>query len=284
MTELNKADLLFKENIENILNNGSRRESGRAMWSDGTPANTWGVAQVVNRYNLLGGLVPNVTLRHSPIKNAIDEILWIFTKQSNDTSLLRSRIWDAWKFEDGTIGKSYGYQIAKPANGHDNQLDYVLHEIKNNPTSRRIMMSMFNIEDAGEKALQECAYETLYTVDGEFLDMTLIQRSSDFITANNWNLVQYSILGHLIAHFTGKKLRNFVHFIQDLHIYDRHIEIAKDMLNNKSYPNAKLDFSKLKGDDIYGVELDDIVVVYPKEYVDAKDASQIKKYKIEVAE
>lgn len=235
---MTNADKIFKENLRDILD-GEWEVDKRAKWADGTPIKTKRMIQVVNKYDLSKEF-PVITLRPTGFKNAIDEILWIYQKRSNNIRDLNSKIWNAWADEGGSIGKAYGYQVDKPVFGHASQIDYVLSEVKNNPTSRRIMINMFNAEDMDDKALVECAYGLHFSVKRGKLYATLIQRSNDFLVANNWNLVQYSILTHMIARHCDLEVGEFTHFIQDLHIYNKHEENALEMLTREGTDVPKL--------------------------------------------
>ena len=186
-----------------------------------------------------------VTLRKGGIKNAIDEILWIYQKKSSKLEDLHSHIWDSWDMGDGTIGKAYGYQIGKKAMYKDpdgtyaarDQMDQVLWDLKNNPGSRSIMTNMYNFEDLHEMGLRPCAYSMTYNVtkDSEgnmILNGMLNQRSQDMLTANNWNTIQYAALIQMLAKVNNMKPGVFTHVIADAHIYDRHIPIILDMIKN----------------------------------------------------
>ena len=207
----------------------------RAKWNDGTQTKTKRIIQSANKFDMTQGF-PILTLREINWKAAIDEIIWIYIKQSNNIKDLNSKIWKAWANEKGNIEKAYGYQIAKPTMGYPSQMHYVLNEIKSNPTSRRIMMNMFNATEQQTKAadsLIECAYATHLTVKDNKLHLTLIQRSGDFLTAagfGGWNTVQYAFLLHAIAKECGLEVGYFYHFVQDLHLYNKHEEQANEMI------------------------------------------------------
>lgn len=248
---INHADELFKQNCKDILENGVF--SGfdvRTVWEDSTPATYYSKFAVMNRYDLSKEF-PISTLRYTNWKNAIDEILWIFVKQSNNVEDLNSKIWDQWADESGTIGKAYGYQIGKKnryiIDGKEvwmNQIDKVIYDIKNNPSSRRIMTNIYNFEDLSEMNLYPCAYGLTFSVKDGKLNAMLNQRSQDTLVANNWNVVQYAALTHMIAQVCDLEVGEFVHVIADMHIYDRHIDMVKEMMNNPSYPAPKFTINK----------------------------------------
>lgn len=238
------ADKVFKDNIKDILENGvwDTDKEVRPKWLDGTPAHTVKKFCVVNRYDLQKEF-PIMTIRKQYLKSAIDEILWIWQKKSNKISELNSHVWDSWAGEDGTIGKAYGYQLGvkhKYKEGEFDQVDKVLYDLKNNPASRRIMTSIYTFADLNEMNLYPCAYSMTFNVSGDKLNGILNQRSNDMAVANNWNVMQYAVLLMMIAQVTGFKAGELVHVIADAHIYDRHIPIVKEMMENPEYPAPKL--------------------------------------------
>lgn len=238
------ADKVFVENVKDILENGvwDTDKEVRPHWEDGTPAHTVKKFCVVNRYDLQKEF-PIITVRRTFFKSAIDEILWIWQKKSNNVHDLKSRIWDSWADENGSIGKAYGYQLAKKSiykEGEFDQVDRVLFDLKNNPQSRRIMTNIYNFDDLHEMNLYPCAYSMTFNVSGDTLNGILNQRSQDTLTANNWNVVQYAVLLHMFAQVSGLKAGELVHVIADAHIYDRHIPLVKEVLKNKRHPAPKL--------------------------------------------
>lgn len=254
------ADKIFIANCTDIIENGISDENQkvRPHWADGTPAHTVKKFCIVNRYDLSKEF-PILTLRRTAFKSAIDEILWIWQKKSNNIHDLNSHIWDSWADETGSIGKAYGYQLAikhEYKEGKFDQVDRVLFDLKNNPSSRRIMTNIYNFEDLHEMNLYPCAYSMTFNVTGDRLNGILNQRSNDVAVANNWNVVQYAVLIHMLAQVSGLKVGELVHVIADAHIYDRHIPVVKKMLENPQYPAPKFiinenvkDFYKFTVDD-----------------------------------
>lgn len=237
------ADKVFVENVKDILENGvwDTDKEVRPHWEDGTPAHTVKKFCVVNRYDLQKEF-PIITVRRTFFKSAIDEILWIWQKKSNNVHDLKSRIWDSWADENGSIGKAYGYQLAKKTiykEGEFDQVDRVLFDLKNNPQSRRIMTNIYNFDDLHEMNLYPCAYSMTFNVSGDTLNGILNQRSQDTLTANNWNVVQYAVLLHMFAQVSGLKAGELVHVIADAHIYDRHVPIIKEVIEKPQYPAPK---------------------------------------------
>ncbi len=204
---MSKADLLYIETCKKILADGvwDTDRPVRPHWEDGTPAHTVKTFGVVNRYDLREEF-PIMTLRRTYYRSCIDELLWIWQKKSNRVAELNSRIWDNWALEDGTIGKAYGYQLGvkhRYPEGEFDQVDRVLFDLKNNPTSRRILTNLYNFADLSEMALYPCAYSMTFNVSGNTLNAILNQRSQDMLTANNWNVVQYAVLVHMLAQVSG---------------------------------------------------------------------------------
>lgn len=238
---MSKADDLFVIMCRDILDNGysSVGQEVRAKWAcDGAPAHTKKRFGIVNRYDLAEEF-PALTLRPTPMKNAIDELLWIWQKKSNRVADLRSRIWDAWANEEGTIGKAYGYQLGRKYvfdHGVTDQVDNVLWQLKNRPASRRILTNLFNFEDLHEMGLEPCAYSVTFNVTGDRLNAILNQRSQDVLVANNWNVAQYAVLVHMMAQVSDLKAGELVHVIADAHIYDRHEAIIEELIARPRYP------------------------------------------------
>ena len=241
------ADKIFIANCRDILENGvwdTDREV-RPRWEDGAPAHTIKKFGIVNRYDLSKEF-PILTLRRTFWKSAIDELLWIWQRKSNNVHDLRTRVWDAWADENGSIGKAYGYQLGVKhhyTEGDMDQVDKVIWDLKNNPASRRIMTNIYNFADLSEMALYPCAYSMTFNVTGNKLNAILNQRSQDMLAANNWNVVQYSVLTMMLAQVTGFEPGEFIHVIADAHIYDRHVDAIKTIIANepKAAPEFHLD-------------------------------------------
>ena len=241
---MSKADGLFVNMCEQILTDGfsTEGETVRAHWEDGSPAYTIKTFGVVNRYDLSEEF-PALTLRPTAIKSAMDEILWIWQRKSNNIHDLKPHIWDEWADEDGSIGKAYGYQMAKKyqfAQGEMDQVDNVLWQLKNQPQSRRIMTNIYNFEDLSEMNLEPCAYSMTFNVTGSRLNAILNQRSQDILAANNWNVVQYSILLMMFAQVCGLEAGELVHVISDAHIYNRHVPVIEELIRRPQYPAPKV--------------------------------------------
>ncbi len=258
---MSKADSIFIQNMREIIDNGvsDGNLSVRPHWADGTPAHTVKKFCIVNRYNLAEEF-PVITLRRTAFKSAVDELLWIWQKKSNNIRDLKSHIWDSWADESGSIGKAYGYQLGvkhKYAEGMFDQVDRVLYDLKHNPASRRIITNIYVHADLSEMHLYPCAYSVTFNVADGKLNAVLNQRSNDMAVANNWNVAQYAALVHMFAQVSGLKAGELVHVIADAHIYDRHIPQVERMLKGVPHPAPKLvlnpnitDFYKFTADDV----------------------------------
>lgn len=245
---MTEYDRIFIDNLNDILKNGTEYES-RAVWpDDGEKAHCIKKFAIVNTYNDdLSNKPPIGTIRKFPIKNCIDELLWIWQIKSNNIKHLRSHIWDSWADSNGSIGAAYGYQVksklravksivdGKTVTEYLDQTDYVIHELKNNPFSRKIITDLYSIDQTGLMGLDPCCYSCTWNVseiDGDrYLNLLLNQRSQDMIVANNWNIFQYWILQNMFANECNMKVGKLVHVIADAHIYDRHIDIAQHMID-----------------------------------------------------
>ena len=236
---MSKADRIYIDTVRDILRSGVSDEGldVRPRWADGTPAHTIKKFGVVNRYDLREEF-PVMTLRRTYYKSCIDELLWIWQKKSNRVSELGSHVWDQWARPDGTIGKAYGYQLGvkhQYPEGEFDQVDRVLYDLRHNPASRRILTSLYNFDDLHDMALYPCAYSMTFNVSGNTLNAILNQRSQDMLTANNWNVVQYAALVHMMARVSGLEAGELVHVIADCHIYDRHIPLVEKMIEQEPY-------------------------------------------------
>ena len=250
------ADRVFIDMCRDIIDNGTSTEGEkvRPVWEDGTSAYTVKKFGVVNRYDLSKEF-PALTLRRTAIKSCTDEMLWIWQQKSNNIHDLHSHVWDSWADENGSIGKAYGYQL-----GVKHQYK---EDLKNNPYSRRIMTNMYVHQDLHEMALYPCAYSMTFNVtkdkdsDKLTLNAVLNQRSSDVLTANNWNVCQYAVLVHMLAQVCDMKAGELVHMIADAHIYDRHIPMVEELINREPLPAPKFwlnpeikDFYQFTRDDV----------------------------------
>lgn len=261
---MSKADQIFIDNMKDIMEHGvyDTDYPVRPHWEDGTPAHTIKKFGIVNRYNLQEEL-PILTIRKTAFKSCLDEILWIWQKKSNNVHDLNSHIWDSWADETGSIGKAYGYQLRQKAiypEGEFDQVDRVLFDLKNNPHSRRIMTNIYNFEDLHEMHLYPCAYSMTFNVSGKTLNGILNQRSNDMLTANNWNVLQYSLLLMMFAQVSGLIPGELIHVISDAHIYDRHIDMVKEIITK---PQHKAPTLKINSDikDFYDFKVEDFELV-----------------------
>ena len=250
MIDMSYADSIFINMCQDIIENGTSTEGEkvRPRWEDGSSAYTIKRFGVVNRYDLRKEF-PALTLRKTALKSAFDEILWIWQKKSNNIHDLNSHIWDSWADENGSIGKAYGYQLQvkhQYKEGMMDQVDRVLYDLKQNPYSRRIMTNIYVHQDLHEMNLYPCAYSMTFNVTKEagteklVLNAILNQRSQDVLTANNWNVCQYSLLLMMIAQCCDMIPGELVHVIADAHIYDRHIPLVKELISRTPLPAPRV--------------------------------------------
>ena len=263
------ADKVFIDMCRDILENGTSTEGEkvRPHWPDGEPAYTIKKFGVVNRYDLSKEF-PILTLRKTALKSATDEILWIWQKKSNNIHDLHSHIWDEWADEDGSIGKAYGYQLGvkhQYKEGMMDQVDRVIYDLKNNPFSRRIMTNIYVHQDLHQMNLYPCAHSMTFNVtqrkgdDRLTLNAVLNQRSQDVLAANNWNVCQYAILLMMVAQVSGMVPGELLHVIADAHIYDRHVDIIKELIARPSYEAPKVRLNP-EITDFYGFTTADLLV------------------------
>ena len=259
---MNKADKYYIENLNKILSEGSWDENPRAKWKDGTPAYTKFITGRFEEYDLSKGEFPITTLRNTAIKTGIREVLWIYQKQTSSLAVARDmgvNWWEEWNVGDETIGQRYGATIKR----YDLMND-ILYGLKNDPFGRRHIINMFQYTDLKEtNGLFPCAYETLWSVrkidDEYYLDMTLTQRSNDYIMAGYINKIQYVALQMMVAAHCGYKVGRFCHLVQNLHVYDRHMDAVKEILDREPLninPRIELTTSK----NFYDITVDDFKI------------------------
>lgn len=295
-----RVDKIFQDNLALIMSQ-PLEEVKRPVYGDGTGVKVKRILQVCNQYDLRREF-PLGSLRPTNLKNSIKEILWIWQKRSVDVKELGLHIWDQWADKNGKIEGCYGDMINTPVilddakndtyiinqNGYfingneivgrayegygfENQTDFILWSLKNDKSSRRIIASMFNPVTNSVKPLQECAFQINLSVKGDELYMTLYQRSQDAIVAGLWNVAQYAALMMMFAHDAGLKPAVFTHFIQDMHVYDRHEEQANELLRRSLFgpvPQVTIS-SRMEGKGFYDFTPDDFEVwnYEPKEQI-----------------
>ena len=264
------ADQLFIDMCKDILENGcsTEGEKVRPKWEDGTFAYTIKKFGVVNRYDLSKEF-PAMTLRRTAFKSCVDEMLWIWQKKSNNIHELNSSIWDEWADEEGSIGKAYGYQMQvkhQYKEGMMDQVDRVIYDLKHNPYSRRIMTNIYVHQDLHEMNLYPCAYSMTFNVTKKpgheklTLNAILNQRSQDVLAANNWNVVQYAVLVHMLAQVCDMEAGELVHVIADAHIYDRHVPMIRELISREPLPAPKFWINpEIK--DFYDFTTDDVKLI-----------------------
>lgn len=266
---MSHADELFCSMCRDIIDNGTTTEGElvRPRWEDGSPAYTVKRFGVVNRYDLRREF-PALTLRRTALKSAMDEVLWIYQRKSNNVKDLSSHIWDSWADGTGSIGKAYGYQIGQVSHypeGDFDQMDKVLYDLEHTPFSRRIMTGTYTYADLSEMGLYPCAWSVTYNVTQEpgnprpTLNMVLNQRSQDVLAANNWNVCQYAVLLMMVAQVSDMEAGELLHVIADAHIYDRHVPLVEELIERPQHPAPKVSLNPAVTD-FYDFTVDDLVV------------------------
>ena len=266
---MSMADDVFVHMCTEIIERGTTTEGQRVRphWADGAPAYTIKRFGVCNRYDLRKEF-PALTLRRTALKSCMDEILWIYQRKSNNVRDLKPHIWDEWADETGSIGKAYGYQVAQVSHyvdGDFDQMDRVLKDLRDDPYSRRIMTNLYTFADLSQMNLYPCAYNVIYNaahVPGEArptLNMLLVQRSQDVLVANNWNVCQYALLLMMVAQVSDMVAGELVHMIADAHIYDRHIDIVRELIARPRFAAPKVSLNP-EVTDFYDFTTDDLAV------------------------
>lgn len=235
---MSNYDVNFKHNLIDILNQEWEIDN-RAKWKDGTPVATKRTLHVVNQYDLSKEF-PASTLKPTYLKTCFREIDWIHRKQSSNVNDFNAKFWDDWADETGSIGEAYGRQVAKPVFGYENQMEYILNEIQNNPTSRRLIIEMWNVNELDKMNLVPCCHHLNYSVKDGKVHLLLKQRSQDFLVANNFNVVEYALKVHMIARHCGLQAGILTHVITDAHIYNKHEEAAHELLKRPILKAPKL--------------------------------------------
>ena len=265
-----KADKYYIENLRRISsesNESSWDENPRPKYIDGTPAYTKYITQVFEEYDISKGEFPITTLRNTAIKTGIKEVLWIYQKQTSSLEVAREmgiNWWEEWNIGDNSIGQRYGATIKR----YD-LMNEILNGLQKDPFGRRHIINMYQYSDLREtKGLNPCAYEVIFSVrknnSDMILDMTLIQRSNDYVMAGYINKIQYVALQMMVASHLDYKVGKFCHFVQNLHVYDRHFEAVDEILNR-----TPLDFQptiRLKSNKrFYDFSVDDFEIISSSE-------------------
>ncbi|MGT2755693.1 thymidylate synthase [Streptococcus ovuberis] len=264
---MTRADIIFKDNIRKIMNEGVFSQQARPKYKDGTTANSKYITGSFAEYDLSKGEFPITTLRPIAIKSAIKEIFWIYQDQTSNLDVLRDKYrvnyWNDWEIgETGTIGERYGAIVKK----HD-IIRKLLKQLADNPWNRRNVISLWDYE-AFERSegLLPCAFQTMFDVrqvgDDIYLDATLTQRSNDMLVAHHINAMQYVALQMMIAKHFGWKVGKFFYFINNLHIYDNQFEQAEELLRRE--PTAcqpRLMLNVPDGTDFFAIKPEDFELV-----------------------
>jgi thymidylate synthase len=271
---MNRADFYMYEMINMINDIGYKDVNPRPKYADGTPAHTISVNHTFRTYDLAAGEFPICTLRPMAWKTGIREIFTIYQKPTNEIAKMEEmgvNWWGDWDIGDGTIGQRYGATVSR----YD-LIKNLIEDIKNDPYGRRKVVSLWQETDLREtEGLAPCAFLTIWNVrkgmDGhEYLDMVLVQRSGDMLTASGpggINEIQYACLLMMIARHTGYLPGIFSHLVANEQIYDRHIEQGMEMLRRfednltegDTHPIIKLKSDST--DNFYEMTIDDFEII-----------------------
>ena len=274
---MTKGDVYTKEILTRILEEGCLDKNPRPKYADGTPAHTLSVNHGMCTYDLTKGESPLITLRPIAVKSSIGELLWIYQDESNDLNVLRDKYgvtwWDEWDIGNRTIGSVYGETVRR----HE-LVKRLLKGLKEDPDGRRHIICLWQEDDFKEPhGLKPCAFMTEWNVrhgkDGtDYLDMCLIQRSSDFATAGCINQVQYLVFLHLVARHLGLTPGRFSWFYNNIQIYDRHIEQAKELIDREPVDCEPKIWLNPEKTNFYDFTIDDIKITgYPRTEIKEKN-------------
>lgn len=260
---MNKADRIFKDVVREVIDNGMSTEGYdvRPVYIDGKAAHTKFITHVSETYDISKGEFPIITVRQIPWKSGIKEILWIYQDQTSDLKVLRDKYgitwWDEWNIGNDTIGQRYGATVKK----YD-MMNKLLKGLQNQPYGRRHIIDLYQFSDFEEsEGLYPCAFQTLWSARGEYLDMTLIQRSSDYLVANHINKMQYVALQMMVARHVGLQPGKFTHYVENLHIYDRHLDQAQILLERTPSDKGPKLILKPNKSNFYDFSLEDFQMV-----------------------
>lgn len=259
---MSKVDLIYNSLIKEINENGiwDKDENVRTKYIDGSPAYTKSI--IGKQVIFEADDIPLITTKHVAWRSAIAEAWWIWFMRSNEVEDLRqlgSKVWNEWEQPDGTIGKAYAYQLAKTVRKSElqvkfgefshsthtykcklNQVDYLIKQLKENRSSRRLVTSLWNIDDLDYMALEPCVWSQQWIVQDGKLNLIVNQRSADIALGVCFNWFQYKVIQMVIATLAdlevGKLVWNFGH----LHYYDRHEELLLKQIEGITHEPPKV--------------------------------------------
>lgn len=276
---------IYQEMFNTIYSKGKwTSDNVRTKYADGTPAKRKQYLGYTFRFDNSTDIAPILNSRFTPVKDTITELYWIWILQSNDVNVLKElkcNFWNEWMLNDGTIGKSYGYQIGKETMGFKSQLHYIVNEIKNNPDSTRIKTTLYNIDDLPFMSLFPCVYGTTWHVLDGVLYLSIQIRSSDFALGLPANVYQYSVLHRLVANECGLPCGDIIFNIENLHYYDRHEEI---LLHQFEYYNKNIRYTDLDKNSSIVIDFHNTIFDFKPEMVKLTTNNKLlPKYKYEIA-
>lgn len=243
---MGKADEAYKELILDVLDNGfwDKNQQVRTRWADGMPAYSKAIISKQMKFDHTE--VPILTTKRIAWKSAIHEILWFYVKRTSDCSYLDEynvTIWKEWTNKNNNIGKAYGYQLGKQimVKGRiTNQVANLLHELKNNPASRRHVISLWNIDDLDQMELYPCVWNHQWLVKEDKLHLIVNARSNDLGLGHPLNVFQYHVLQRMVSQVTNYGMGTLTFNINDAHVYDRHIEPLREQIEREPFPAPTL--------------------------------------------
>ncbi len=243
---MSAADLMYRDLVQDIIDNGvwDKDQTVRTVWADGTPAYTKSL--ISKQLHFDNREVPILTTKRVPWKWAIHEMLWFYVKRTSDCAYLDQHevtIWKEWTNKHNHIGKAYGYQLGKPViikGKLTNQVDHLIEQLIHNPSSRRHVISLWDVDDLDQMELYPCVWNNQWLVKEGKLHLIVHARSNDIALGNPFNVFQYYVLQRMVAQVTGYELGTMTFNLNDAHIYERHIDPLREQLLREPFAAPQL--------------------------------------------